>query len=129
MIKPPQKPTTAIAPTSKMEPAPTTTAEVTAPQTAPEPPKSAVSDATVLSDGDLNATLKVLRAEVRRREHERESLRPKVGSKVRILRGRPKYAGKIGTAVVVRKSRCFVAVPDIDSPAYLLIADVELVES
>jgi hypothetical protein len=123
----PQKPMTMTAPTSKMEAQPAT-AEVTAPQPAPEPPKSAVSDAAALSDGDLNATLKVLRAEVRRRENERESLRPKVGSKVRILRGKAKFAGKIGTAVVVRKSRCFVAVPDIDSPAYLLITDVELVE-
>jgi hypothetical protein len=72
--------------------------------------------------------LKVLRTEARRREKEREALRPQVGSKVRIIRGRPKYVGKVGTAIIVRKSRCFVTVPEVKAPAYVLIADVELVE-
>src|SRR6185312_6995146 len=91
-------------------------------------PKPIVSGVESLSDTDLNSALKLLRAEVRRRENERENLRPQVGSKVRILRGRPKYVGKVGTAVIVRKSRCFVTVPDIKSPAYVLISDLELVE-
>lgn len=82
----------------------------------------------LISDADLHSMLKMLRSEVRRREQEREASRPKVGSQVRILRGPAKYVSKIGTAVVVRKSRCFVAVPDINSPAYVLISDVELVE-
>lgn len=81
-----------------------------------------------LSEADLNEALKLLRGEVRRRATERESLRPKAGSKVRILKGRPKYVGKLGTAIIVRRSRCFVSVPDTSSPAYVLIADLELVE-
>ena len=124
MMKPPQKPTTTNPSTEKP-----TTETVTAP-TASTASKSTITvgDIASLSDADLSAALKTLRNEVRRRENERESLRPKVGSKVRILRGRPRFVGKIGTAVVVRKSRCFVAVPEISSPAYVLIADVELVE-
>ena len=81
-----------------------------------------------LSDTDLNSALKLLRLEVRRRESEREESRPRTGSSVRILKGSPKYVGKVGTAIFVRRSRCFVTVPDISSPAYVLIADLELVE-
>lgn len=91
-------------------------------------PRTTISNVESWNDAELNATLKVLRAEVRRRESEREALRPQEGSKVRILRGRPKYVGKVGTAVIVRKSRCFVSVPDVKSPAYVLISDLELVE-
>jgi hypothetical protein len=90
--------------------------------------KVSPEEATTLTDAELEATLKALRAEVRRRESEREASRPRIGSKVRILRGRPKYVGKIGTAVIVRRSRCFVAVPDLNSPAYALISDLELLE-
>lgn len=81
-----------------------------------------------LLDVDLESQLKALRAEVRRRENEREELRPRVGSRVRILRGRPKYVGQEGTAVIVRRSRCFVSVPGLSSPAYALITDIELLE-
>jgi hypothetical protein len=87
-----------------------------------------VSNIEALSDADLDAALKLLRGEVRRRERDRAAQRPLVGSKVRILRGRPKYVGKVGTAVIVRKSRVFVTVPEIKSPAYVLISDVELIE-
>ena len=87
-----------------------------------------MGNVTNISDADLVAMLKALRAEQRRRDAQRESLRPKAGSKVRILRGRPKYVGKVGTAVIVRKSRCFVTVPEINAPAYVLISDLELVE-
>ena len=80
------------------------------------------------TDTDLNEALKGLRHELRRRDSEREALRPKAGSKVRILKGRPKYVGKVGTAVIVRRSRCFVTVPEVSSPAYVLISDLELVE-
>jgi hypothetical protein len=93
-----------------------------------EQPKPIVSGIETLSDADLNSALKLLRTELRRRENDREALRPQVGSKVRILRGRPKYVGKVGTAVIVRKSRVFVTVPEIKSPAYVLISDLELVE-
>jgi hypothetical protein len=129
----PQKPTTTKnekvdeatnAPTN--EPTSTTTDDETPKAEAPK--VEPLPNVAAISDDDLQAMLKVLRTEVRRREKEREASRPKVGSKVRILRGRPKYVGKVGTAVVVRKSRCFVAVPEISSPAYVLISDVELVE-
>lgn len=85
-------------------------------------------DLKVLTDAQLEASLKEFRAEVRRREHEREVARPRAGSKVRILKGRPKYVGKIGTAVIVRRSRCFVTVPEITSPAYVMVSDLELLE-
>ena len=81
-----------------------------------------------LGDAELDATLKALRAENRRRESERETSRPRTGSQVRILKGRPRYVGKIGTAVIVRRSRCFVSVPELSSPAYVLISDLELLE-
>ncbi len=133
MVKP-QKPTT-----TKNEKADEATInaranEPTSMTTDAEAPKAeahhvpALPEVSMISDDDLNAMLKVLRSEVRRRENEREASRPRLGSTVRILRGRPKYVGMIGTAVVVRKSRCFVSVPDINSPAYVLISDVELVE-
>ena len=109
------------------EPATTTTTAAEA-QTPDASKMEPLPDVAVISDADLHSMLKMLRSEVRRREHEREASRPKVGSTVRILRGPAKYIGKIGNAVVVRKSRCFVAVPDINSPAYVLISDVELVE-
>lgn len=132
MVKPPQKPITTKSEKND-EPAIATTIEAPATTAADAPTADApkpepLPDVASISDADLQAMLKVLRTEVRRREHEREASRPKAGSMVRILRGRPKYVGKIGTAVVVRKSRCFVAVPEIDAPAYLLISDVELVE-
>lgn len=133
MVKP-QKPTTPKSEKATDEPTITTTTEEAQTTTAAEAPKAeaphvpALPDVSMISDDDLNAMLKVLRSEVRRREAEREASRPKVGSMVRILRGRPKYLGKVGTAVVVRKSRCFVAVPEIEAPAYVLISDVELVE-
>lgn len=85
-------------------------------------------DVMALSDAELDATLKMLRTENRRRENDREASRPRTGSKVRILKGRPRYVGQIGTAVIVRRSRCFVSVPDIASPAYVLISDLELLE-
>ena len=71
-------------------------------------PKASVVDNVVavvgsLSDGDLNATLKTLRTELRKREKEREALRPRAGSQVRILRGRPKYVGQTGTAIIVAR--------------------------
>jgi hypothetical protein len=81
-----------------------------------------------LPEVELNALLKTVRGEVRRRENEREALRPHVGSLVRILHGRPKYVGREGTAIIVGKSRCWVQVPDVKRPAYLLIRDVELVK-
>jgi hypothetical protein len=87
-----------------------------------------IEQVQALNDADLNEALTVIRAEVRRRENERAALRPRTGSKVRILKGRPKYVGKVGTAIIVRRSRCFVSVPEIPSPAYVLIADLELVE-
>lgn len=137
MVKP-QKPTTTTKTETEMADEVTSYTPLheptIAPTTAAEAPKAeaphvpTLPDVSMISDDDLNAMLKVLRSEVRRRESEREASRPKVGSKVRILRSRPKYAGKVGTAVVVRKSRCFVAVPEIDSPAYLLISDVEVIE-
>lgn len=80
------------------------------------------------TDAELDETLKVLRAENRRRDGEREASRPRAGSKVRILKGRPRYVGKVGTAVIVRRSRCFVAVPEMASPAYVLVSDLELLE-
>jgi hypothetical protein len=91
-----------------------------------EQPAAFHIDANGLSDRDLNSALVLLRGEARRRLEEKQSSRPSVGSRVRILRGPPKYIGKVGTAVIVRKSRCFVTVPEINSPAYVLIADVEL---
>jgi hypothetical protein len=94
----------------------------------PVNPKVSAEDARMLGDAELEATLKLLRGEVRRREGEREASRPRVGSKVRIVRGRPRYVGKVGTAVIVRRSRCFVSVPDLASPAYALISDIELLE-
>lgn len=133
MVKPPQKPMT-IKNEKAEEPTSATTNESSTTPTVAEAPKAEapkpepLPNVATISDADLQAMLKVLRTEVRRRENEREASRPKVGSKVRILRGRPKYVGKVGTAVVVRKSRCFVAVPEVDAPAYLLITDVELVE-
>lgn len=91
-------------------------------------PDATGDDLTALTDAQLEEGLKRFRAEVRRRENEREASRPRAGSKVRILKGRPKYVGKIGTAVIVRRSRCFVAVPDISSPAYVMVSDLELLE-
>ena len=85
-------------------------------------------DARLLTDAELEELRRVLRAEVRRRETEREASRPTAGSKVRILRGRPKYVGKIGTAIIVRRSRCFISVPELNSPAYVLVTDLELLE-
>ena len=85
-------------------------------------------DARRLTDAEIEELRKVLRMETRRRDSEREESRPRAGSKVRILRGRPKYVGKIGTAVIVRRSRCFVSVPDLTSPAYVLVTDLELLE-
>ncbi|MBX3214336.1 MAG: hypothetical protein KF850_20040 [Labilithrix sp.] len=133
MVKPPQKPTTmknerAEEPTIAATNEPTSTTIAAESPKADAPKAEPLPNVASISDADLQAMLKVLRTEVRRRENEREASRPKVGSKVRILRGRPKYVGKVGTAVVVRKSRCFVAVPEVDAPAYLLISDVELVE-
>ncbi|MGA3123819.1 MAG: hypothetical protein ABSF69_23905 [Polyangiaceae bacterium] len=95
---------------------------------AADAPKIAVADVAALTDADLIATLKTLRTELRRRESAREALRPRAGSQVRIVRGPAKYVGKTGTAVIVRKSRCFVSVPEIAQPAYVLITDVELVQ-
>ncbi|HEY0465191.1 MAG: hypothetical protein WDO74_35720 [Pseudomonadota bacterium] len=89
---------------------------------------AAGDDLSLLTDAQLDESLKKLRAEARRRENEREVSRPRAGSKVRILKGRPKYVGKIGTAVIVRRSRCFVAVPEITSPAYVMVSDLELLE-
>lgn len=133
MIKPTQKTTTKTEksePTKPADDAPLAPKAEPSSPTAPaiEAPKDIAADVATLSDENLNAMLKVLRTEARRREKERESLRPKVGSKVRILKGRPKYVGKEGTAVIVRKSRCFVTVPGINAPAYVLITDVELIE-
>jgi hypothetical protein len=85
-------------------------------------------DAQLFTDADIEELRRVLRAETRRRDTEREASRPRAGSKVRILRGRPKYVGKIGTAVIVRRSRCFVSVPELTSPAYVLVTDLELLE-
>jgi len=107
---------------------PTTDDVAAAAVPAAEPPKPAIAGFTALSDADLNAALKQLRSEIRRRDTAKESLRPKVGSTVRILRGRPKFVGQLGTAIVVRKSRCFVAVPGVDAAAYVLISDIEVVE-
>jgi len=123
MVKPPQK-----TKTEKSDESAIATATAAEPSKVEAPHVPALPDVSMISDDDLNAMLKVLRSEFRRRDQEREASRPKVGSKVRILRGRPKYLGKVGTAVVVRKSRCFVAVPEIEAPAYVLISDVELVE-
>jgi hypothetical protein len=81
-----------------------------------------------VSDVELDTMLKALRSELRRRDVALEQSRPRAGSKVRILKGRPKYVGKIGTALIVRRSRCFVSVPDITSPTYALISDLELLE-
>jgi len=131
MIKQPMKP---MAPTKSDKGSETTkttdedvvtSAQPVTPSTTQQP---IISNVESLNDAELNAALKLLRTEVRRRENEREALRPQVGSKVRILKGRPKYVGKIGTAVIVRKSRCFVSVPEIRSPAYVLLSDLELVE-
>lgn len=136
MIKPPQKPmTSTISKNDKTEL--TTSVEDVANVALSEPSVSPVKfDVTkeisahvaALSDAELESTLKTLRTEARRRDKERESLRPKVGSKVRILKGRPKFVGKEGTAIIVRKSRCFITVPGINAPAYVLISDLELVE-
>jgi hypothetical protein len=110
-------------PAADIPSSPTTTSAPTA-----DAPKVAVPDVAALTDADLNATLKALRNELRRRETAREALRPKAGSQVRIVRGPAKYVGKTGTAVIVRKSRCFVSVPEIAQPAYVLITDVEPVQ-
>ena len=91
-------------------------------------PVLGIVDVEMLNDEELASTLKVLRAENRRRMKEREAHKPRMGDRVKVLRGSPKHVGKIGTAVVVRRTRCFVAVPGIDSPAYLLVTDVERVE-
>jgi hypothetical protein len=131
MNKPPfQKPSSsAKAEKPEAKPAPDALApSASSTSMALDAPRLAVPDVTAFSDADLNAVLKALRSELRRRETAREALRPKAGSQVRILRGPAKYAGKVGTAVIVRKSRCFVAVPEIPQPAYVLITDVELVQ-
>ena len=91
-------------------------------------PRLSEHDAAALSDAELDAVLKTIRAEVRRRDIALEQSRPRAGSKVRIVKGRPKYVGKVGTALIVRRSRCFVSVPDVTSPTYALISDLELLE-
>lgn len=86
-----------------------------------------VGHAKELPDAELNKLLSEIRAEGRRREELRSASRPKVGSLVKIIGGGGKHVGKVGTAVIVRRSRCFVTMPDVSSPAYVLISDLELV--
>lgn len=96
-------------------------------ETAPPGEGPFVTLAHGLSDKDLNAALAAFRHEARVRFNARADARPKVGSQVRILHGKANLIGKIGTAVVVRKTRCFVNIPDEASAAYVLIGDLEVV--
>jgi hypothetical protein len=131
MNKPPKKPMgqpDKRTDDSVIEPTPSSDAAQIAPANTESVSKLHPDDVMAFTDAELDETLKVLRAENRRRESEREASRPRTGSKVRILNGRPRYLGKVGTAVIVRRSRCFVSVPDIASPAYVLISDLELLE-
>jgi len=89
--------------------------------------KTIISTLSSLSATDLTSLNKALRSEIKSRSAQTASLRPTVGAQVRILRGKDKYAGQVGTAVVVRKTRCFVQVPGIESPAYVLTSDLEMV--
>ena len=108
--------------TTETKPQPSASA---APRSTSEP-KTVVARAEELSDEELSVALKVLRTEARRRQNELDAKKPKVGAKVRITDRNSKLFGKIGTAIIVRRSRCFVSVPDVSNPAYLRLSDVEL---
>lgn len=90
-----------------------------------DPHQELATQAKALGDADLNKLLLAVRGEVRKREELRSASRPQVGSLVKIIGGGGKHVGKIGTAVIVRRSRCFVTIPDVSSPAYVLISDLE----
>jgi transcription antitermination factor NusG len=87
-----------------------------------------ISPPMLMTDAELKMALTALREEQRRRDEAKESLRPKVGAKVRITKGRPKFVGKVGTVIIARKTRCFVAVPEIAAAAYVHVSDIEQVD-
>lgn len=80
-----------------------------------------------LSDSEFNPIFEDLRLEMRRRRKDRESKRPATGARVRIVGGNPKLIGKEGTALIVRRTRCFVSVDGVNSPAYVLLSDIEAI--